>query len=197
MNFKIIGAVIVGGIVGASAMFVYLNKKFEKDLDREITEYKKMLALEEHDSETSQNDEVQQDNDINNIKEEAKVLVKQCNYDQISNNIENKKEPVISEEESYEEPTVITEDKYFSDTDDPDFPRVLLTLYSDMVLTDEHNQPVDSDEYIGQYAMDKGSLAFNEGLTLENDVIYIRNANMNTYFQVELSDYNYEPGYAI
>lgn len=197
MNFKIVGAFIVGGIAGASAMFVYLNKKFEKDLDREITEYKKMLALKECDSETSQNDEVQQDNDINNIKEEAKVLVKQCNYDQISNNIENKKEPVVSEEESYEEPTVITEDKYFSDTDDPDFPRVLLTLYSDMVLTDEHNQPVDSDEYIGQYAMDKGSLAFNEGLTLENDVIYIRNANMNTYFQVELSDYNYEPGYAI
>lgn len=180
----------VGAVVGAAAIYIYEEQKYQDFYEKEIAPVKiKLTNLIAELSKTSEDKEEK--------KGETKIE-KKGSDDLISY---AKK---VSDYKNYSDPSVMVEDdeeipppkEYFGDPDatpviitpeefgdDEEYDKVSLFYYTDGVICDDSDEPLDDSEISSSIGLN----AKNHFGEYEDDCVYIRNDRLKTYYELLMS----------
>ncbi len=167
----------VGGVIGSLGTFYYLNRKFQQDLEKEITAYKEM-----HDS----NEEIKNERPEPEPEPEPEPIPEETvSYEKIVSSYipKEKEEPnmnnahQIDRAKLYLDPIRIIDEEQYGNGD---YDIELVTYYEDGLLADENDDLFeDAEDIIGREAL----------MRLQDpdddvDVLYIRNDQMLKDYEV-------------
>lgn len=164
---------ILGAVVGSTATYLYLDKKYKQISQDEIDSVKEVFSKREEDNVTEKK-KVDNSKEKPNIVEYANTLKKQGyttsrNYSDITDE-KSKKEIVITQE-----PYVIAPED-FGDIDDYD--TISLIYYSDKILADEEEELVeDINNVVGFDSLTR----FGE---YEDDSVFVRNDRLRIDYEI-------------
>lgn len=160
-------AFAIGAAVGSVVTWSVLKNRFEQRAQEEIESVKAAFSKAYGDDEHEEHD----------ISEEAEALMSDLGYR--STNEEKEDEKDMTDGIS-----VVSPDEF---ADDPDYECVTLFYYHrDKVLAYENDTPIDDpEELVGPDAL--GS--FGE---YEDDSVFVKNDNTKTYYEILLSDKDFD-----
>lgn len=186
---------VLGAVVGAAATYFYMEQKYQNFYEKEIAPVKEKL--------TDMIEKMQKDKDGGEAskQEEAKPPVKKSHPDDLVTYVKK-----ASDYKNYSSPAVMVEDdettqipppkEYFGDPDaepviispdefgdDDEYEKVSLFYYTDGVICDDGDNPLDDIEINGSI----GPNAKNHFGEYEDDCVYIRNDRLKTYYELLLS----------
>ena len=203
---------VVGAAVGAVPTYLYLKKDFEKSLDRAVEEvkltYMKKYAPWNNNTPipncsgsfyTMRNinmDDIEKATEYleNHASPDTKVVISDEAYEKAPEDEEPPEENYIDWEKQVElsdPPALITAEECGADP--YRFDTLLLTYFSDEILTDDDYIPLQPEEFEGTIGMDIKQLteAFeDEGW--EDDHLYVRNFKRHIDYEIAYSYETYE-----
>lgn len=156
MKIKYIVTFIAGGLVGSLASYIYLDKKFKEDLDREVKEYEKMFDSLDY----SDDSETEPTEDKENSEQAERII----NYSQYRNDELNS----VKERIEHEFPEIISCEQY-GELEEYDCD----SLYFDGKELRDDNGEIVSKELIGDEAVSLLIQAINGNIN--EDTLYVRN----------------------
>lgn len=179
---------VAGATSGSLATFIFLNQKFNKDLEKEVSAYKEMVANfagnnnynEENNSQNeAKNDEnnnyifeKNEKQEENSLKKETETIITNHNYSQYS--LPKVDEPIEKKSLLLDNPRVISEDEFASS----DYEVVTLTYYGDGVVTNDEDDPLQcAIDIIGEDAMQ----VLGDNM---QDVVYVRNDETQKDYEI-------------
>lgn len=175
---KISLAFVLGAAAGVLAAWGYLKQKYEAIAQEEIDSVKAVFAKKH----MEQGEKVMEGfkDDLNNpadkIKEYSSILRRYTSPEEQKNKSKTKDDYI-------DEPYVISPDD-FGELED--YEKISLTYYSDNVLTDEGDEPVDDIESIvGVESLKR----FGE---YEEDSVFVRNDRIKCDFEILKDNREYE-----
>lgn len=173
---------IIGAAIGSVATWFYAKKRYEKIAQEEIDSVKQIFTYKKEEPNESSDESIEEDRKHENVTREkpditqyAKMLSKQeyTNYSK-PDALEEDPEP---EEKTWKAPYVISPDE-FGEFDDYD--KISLTFYSDHILCDDDNEPVeDVESTIGFESLNH----FGE---YEDDSVFVRNERLKVDYEILL-----------
>lgn len=156
----------VGAITGAVATMTYFKTKYEQIAQDEIDSVKETFSKLKPKEEKSEN----------NSEEEKKALsdiVNKHDYTSFSkSNVKKEEEPLKDDKPYVISPMQVGDDDFECNT---------LTLYSNKVLTNELDEPIEGDEL---KALIGGTEVYDHFGDYEPDVVYVRNETLQTDFEI-------------
>lgn len=180
----------LGVVLGAIASATYVKDRYRKECDEEIASvkkyYKEKFANMESDANTVEEPVETTTNDIcdNSNKFEsdnAVVHVDKVSYNNIVNDLGYSNNEKEVEEVAKKEPYIITPEEF----DSIGYDTVSLTYYSDKILTNEKDEPIDDiDDLIGEDSLEH----FGQ---YEDDSVFVRNDKLKTDFEILLDERRY------
>lgn len=203
---------VVGAIVGVTPTYLYLKKDFEKSLDRAVEEvkltYMKKYAPWNNNTPipncsgsfyTMRNinmDDIEKATEYleNHASPDTKVVISDEAYEKAPEDEEPPEENYIDWEKQVEisdPPALITAEECGADP--YRFDTLLLTYFSDEILTDDDYVPLQPEEFEDTIGMDIKKLteAFeDEGW--EDDHLYVRNFKRHIDYEIAYSYETYE-----
>lgn len=209
MNTKIILSFIAGGVIGAASTFYYLNKKFEKDLDKEVKEYEQIIKKLSDEEFKEENDAEEDDTKENKSVKENKAEDKQIALDIIEKNQYNTQSKYYSNQakKAYNNITDTNLPSNSEINENSDYPFMIdesevgkidgykvatLTYYlEDGILADEYDDIMDEEDFL------IGTDTLKALGTGEYRVIYVQNNKLKRYFEILLDDSEESYPYAI
>ncbi len=177
-----------GGAICSLGTFYFLNQKFQKDLEREVNEYKEFAS--KFSDTLEQDDDISKNESVDSEQEPEQPLNNQelNTYDYLADNYRptetqvEKEEPVVQKEinrqELYLDPIrIIDEDQYGCE---PDYEVETLTYYDDgLIATEDEELLDDTESVIGHDAFIK--LCDPED---DTDILYVRNDQLMKDFEI-------------
>lgn len=184
---------VLGAVVGAAATYFYMEQKYQNFYEKEIAPVKEKL--------TDMIEKMQKDRD-DSEKEEAKPIEKKSHPDDLityakkASDYKNYSNPAVMVEDDDVEEQIPPPKEYFGDPeakpviispdefgDDDEYEKVSLFYYTDDVICDDGDNPLDESEINGSIGLD----AKNHFGEYEDDCVYIRNDRLKTYYELLLS----------
>ena len=170
---------VAGACVGVAISHKFFKNKYKQIANEEITSVKETFAKhydnenDSYEDETVENDKEIQNDDVN----EEDVIEYRKKVSIYVNNEEKKGEG----ENIMNEPYVISPDEFGN----AGYDIVSLELYSDRVLVDEDDNPIeDIDFLVGEDSLEH----FGE---YEDDSVFVRNDHLKTDFEILLVEETY------
>lgn len=192
MNGKYILAFGLGAAVGAEASGYFFKTKYEQLAQEEIDSVKEVFSKKNRSNEEQEEVEAEESDEEDpkkkasiarekpDIMEYASKLV-DCEYTNYSN-IEMPLNDVKSNDDVVERPYVITPKEF---SDNYDYETITLTYYSDKVLTDDLDEPIeDIENVVGVESLTH----FGE---YEDDSVYVRNDRLRVDYEILLDERKY------
>lgn len=182
----------LGAAIGSAVAWYYTKQEYEKILQGEINEIKKVYTYKKPSvTEEDHADRIEEPVDIANaakekpsVSEYAKQLSKEGYVDYTTATSKEEKNEVIETEVERDpmRPYVISPDN-FGEYDDYD--TITFTYYSDHILADENDEPVeDVDNVIGYESLNH----FGE---YEDDVLFVRSDKLKIDYEILQDDRKY------
>lgn len=184
---------VLGAVVGAAATYFYMEQKYQNFYEKEITPVKEKL--------TDMIEKIQKDRD-DSKKEEVKPIEKKNHPDDLiayakkASDYKNYSNPAIMVEDDDVREQIPPPKEYFGDPEakpmiispdefgsDDEYEKVSLFYYTDGVICDDGDNPLDESEINGSIGLD----AKNHFGEYEDDCVYIRNDRLKTYYELLLS----------
>lgn len=172
-----------GAALGSAVTWKFVETKYKKIADEEIASVKEVFGR-------GHREEVNPVDDAADISEEGKDEDKE-KYEPSEEELDELKEKISTngytnystkkekEEDDMSEPYVISPDEF---SENNEYETESLTYYSDGVLTDEYDNPIEDIERL------VGSDALTHFGEYEDDSVFVRNDDLKTDFEI-LKDY--------
>lgn len=197
MDVKNVLIFLGGVVVGGGATYLYLDKRFNDRLDREVEDVKSYYAAKNADEQVEEAEELNEEVEPSNLtlenipkdkascdipeeeKAEYEKLLKKTDY---AKKAAKKKSPKKKEEILEKEPYIIDADTYYEKKSKYD--KRVLTYYEkdDVFVEDDENIVKDGYIIVGKENMDP--INFKE----YDSTIYVRNEDLKTDFEVIFED---------
>ena len=156
---------VTGAAIGSLVTWKVLKTRYEQIAEEEIRSMREYYQSKSKKNKTDKNNTESNDAEVEAYNEMAR------NYSTAaSDSTDEKKEGV-----NMNKPRVITPDEF---GEDPDYEVITLTYYSDGVLTDEMDEPINNiNEIVGEESL----TTFGE---YENDSVFVRNEALKRDFEI-------------
>lgn len=204
-NVKRVLIFVAGAGIGVLASWMFFKKKYERIANDEIASvtehYRNKATADEKSTDISSNDDTQEEDDVilERQMSEYKSLASRYASNVSDRTEEDCEDTTVTEYtqvdgefvpvKTYKEkggdivnrPYVIKPEEFGNG----DYETVSFTYYSDGVLTDDFDNPIeDIDYYVGEESLDH----FGE---YEDDSVFVRNDNLKTDFEILLVEESY------
>lgn len=190
MNKAAITAVVAfigGAAVGCCASYIFLNKKFNEDLDEAVDNVKSFYKTKYHDDvDNSSNDDISENEpETESVQSVESVNTAITNY---STSVTQFKDEDIFQD-SDDTIDVISEDEYYGAIREGIEPTEYM-YYADHILADECSDVIDNiEDTVGRDALSR----FGD----ENvDSVYVHNKRLDMYIEILRSAKEYKEDYA-
>lgn len=172
MNNKL--AFLLGIVVGAAGAWYFVKKKYEQIAQEEIDSVKEVFSRHE---ESSDEKNIAEERDTKKaetakpaLEEYAKRIERAGYTRQNEKDKRNEKKPYVIPPEEFGQMV----------GDDDDYELISFTYYSDGILTDDGNEPIDDADI--DYLIGRESLShFGE---YEDDSVYVRNERLRADYEI-------------
>ncbi|NLD50536.1 MAG: hypothetical protein GX660_25625 [Clostridiaceae bacterium] len=184
---------VAGAVIGSLVTNNYIKNKYEQQYQEDVAavreallnEKKEALKVEKETAISSVNDPKISiiKPDLNDLANKYVDILHKQNYTGYSKKDEIPlPEPVNEDILEFDGPETIPPDE-FGEFDD--YQKISLTYYSDEVLCDEDDEPVeDIDGIIGEESLD----GFGEW---DDEIVYVRNDQLKSYFEISMDNRTY------
>lgn len=179
MNKAVIGflAFTVGAGAGVLASQQYFKKKYEQIAQEEINSIKEKYAKKETASEEPVEEYPSPEDFSEEDHEKYESILSENGYTNYSR-ITDVKDKTYKTTEPY----VISPNEF---GEDDDYRQISLTFYTDGVLADDNDDPIDDvDDAVGKDSL----MHFGE---YEPDSVYVRNERLKVDYEILLSEYSH------
>lgn len=185
---------IVGAAIGSVTTWYYTKKKYEQFAQEQIDSVKEIFSYKKEEEEEPEEDSpeipiVDFRKEKPDVTAYAKMLKDKGYTDYTvvndSDDEEDEEEPPTSEEgekRTWRDPYVVSPDE-FGEFDD--YGKISLTFYSDHILTDENNEPIEDIERT------VGFESLNHFGEYEDDSVFVRNERLKVDFEILLDQRKY------
>ena len=179
--------IFVSGVaVGSVVTWKLLKTRYEQLAQEEIDSVKEKFSnkcrkIDDANSDDEPDSDECEDDETSDI-DEYKTRLEESGYVNYSEPFERKVGDVKMDGDVADKPYVISPDDFGTDLD---YDQIELTYYSDGVLVDENNEPVeDVENVVGADSLD----SFGE---YEDDSVYVRNDRLKSEFAILLDHRKY------
>lgn len=178
-------AFISGAAIGSLVTWKLIESKYKQIAEEEIESVKEVFSRKTNEKEVEEENHKIEQKEIKikekpSLKEYSTILQEQGYFDYSTNTIKYKNNKEVDKE--VKKPYVISPDD-FGEIDDYD--TISLTYYSDGILTDDLDDPIDDvDSIVGIESLSR----FGE---YEDDSVFVRNDDMHTDYEILLDVRNY------
>ena len=186
--------IIGGACAGAGVTYIFLNKRFDADLDEAVNEVKTFYADRNQINKEPTEDPEKSSND-RAVESDSNPVEQDSIFDfEMDSHATNYSSTSVFPDEPKELKTnddicVIDEDTYYGAIADGADPTEYM-YYADHILADENSDVIDNIEsLVGREAL---TYFGNEGV----DSVYVHNKRLNMYIEILRSERQYKEDYA-